>query len=336
MRYAASRNTSGAGLPRATSVALYKRPSNSGSKPVAPSRAHFRVVAARGDAKRHGQRLEHLADTCDRPHLFPQDAIPLGAIAVERVPRRGPARDAATIARQSASRRPRNSSFMRAASRSAPSARMKSPNTAWTMRSLSTTTPSQSKITRSKRAIVCSLRIDENRVTPRATRRADRAAPRARREHAGDETDGDGDHDREHDVERRDPRRHRGQRPVGEPDDRDAEREPADAADRREQHRLAEEELRDARAACADRAQQADLRVRSRTAMVMIVRMPTPPTSSEMPPSAATANVITSEHRAEHVEHLLLRGDREVLAAVARDEDARMPSTTSSTRRVSA
>ena len=52
--------------------------------------------------------------------------------------------------------------------------------------------------------------------------------------------------------------------------------------------------------------------------MVMMVRMPTAPTSSEMPPSAATAKVSTSSTDAERVEHLLLRRDGEILAAVAR------------------
>jgi hypothetical protein len=61
---------SGAGLPRATSVALKILPLNRGNRPVAPgSRGHFRVTAARGHAVRHFQRIEHRLDTADRLHF---------------------------------------------------------------------------------------------------------------------------------------------------------------------------------------------------------------------------------------------------------------------------
>jgi len=54
--------------------------------------------------------------------------------------------------------------------------------------------------------------------------------------------------------------------------------------------------------------------------MVMMVTMPTEPTSSEMLPSAATAMVRMSEDVRQRAQHLLLGGDGEVLAAVARGQ----------------
>ena len=56
------------------------------------------------------------------------------------------------------------------------------------------------------------------------------------------------------------------------------------------------------------------------TAIVMIVTMPTAPTSSEMLPSAPPPRQDVEDVR-QRAQHVLLRDDREVLAAVARDED---------------
>ena len=60
--------------------------------------------------------------------------------------------------------------------------------------------------------------------------------------------------------------------------------------------------------------------VRSATAMVMIVTMPTPPTSSEMLPRPPTAIVRMSRMFDERAQHLFLGRDGEVLAAVARGQ----------------
>ena len=87
MRCAASKNTSGAGLPRATSVPLNKRPSNTASKPVAPSKA---VATTRDTSK--GVLLECVQDS-GRPRVrvlskgyhkdwwvqFPRDVREVGA-----------------------------------------------------------------------------------------------------------------------------------------------------------------------------------------------------------------------------------------------------------------
>ena len=76
--------------------------------------------------------------------------------------------------------------------------------------------------------------------------------------------------------------------------DAEADDDAGDAAEERERRRLGEEEGLHLAAARAERAHEADLAVRSPTAIHIMVRMPMAPTRSEMPAIAPTAMVTTS------------------------------------------
>ncbi len=95
MRSAANKKMSGAGLPRGTSRRAEQAPLEERHQLRRAERdPHLVVAAARRDAERNRERLEHLADSFDGLHLLAQHAVAIRAVTLERTRRRGRAAEA--------------------------------------------------------------------------------------------------------------------------------------------------------------------------------------------------------------------------------------------------
>lgn len=142
------------------------------------------------------------------------------------------------------------------------------------------------------------------------------------RQHAGDEADGRGDDDRGPDVAPGGADRQPGDREPQHHDQHEREQDAGGGADARKDQRLAEEHVAHLVAVGANGPQQADFGGALAHGDGHDREDADPADQHRDPAQRADGEGHHVEHRAQHVEHLLLGGDGEVLPAMAGDEDA--------------